>query len=48
MKYIQGQDRFQTCIFPISLDASIDENNEVRIIDLFVESGLYTFDWTVS
>ncbi|MEE8423380.1 MAG: IS1182 family transposase, partial [Thermodesulfobacteriota bacterium] len=38
MKYIQGQDRFQTCIFPVSLDASIDENNEVRIIDLFVES----------
>lgn len=38
MKFIQGQDRFQTCIFPVSLDASIDENNEVRIIDLFVES----------
>ncbi|MFT7032520.1 MAG: hypothetical protein ACJA2S_002838, partial [Cyclobacteriaceae bacterium] len=30
MKYIQGQYRFQACIFPISLDASIDENNEVR------------------
>ena len=38
MKFIQGQDRFQTCLFPVSLDASIDENNEVRIIDLFVES----------
>ena len=38
MKFIEGQDRFQSCIFPVSLDASIDENNEVRIIDLFVES----------
>jgi transposase len=48
MKYIQGQDRFQTCIFPISLDASIDENNEVRIIDLFVESlDLASMDFKV-
>ena len=38
MKFIEGQDRFQTSIFPVSLDASIDENNEVRVIDLFVES----------
>lgn len=38
MKFIQGQDRFQTCLFPVSLDASIDENNEVRVIDLFVNS----------
>ena len=38
MKFIQGQDRFQTCLFPISLDAAIDQNNEVRLIDLFVES----------
>ncbi len=37
MKFIQGQDRFQTCLFPVSLDASIDENNEVRVIDLFVD-----------
>jgi transposase len=38
MKFIQGQDRFQTSLFPVSLDASIDENNEVRVIDLFVDS----------
>ncbi len=38
MKFIQGQDRIQTCLFPVSLDASIDENNEVRLMDLFVES----------
>ena len=37
MKFIQGQDRFQTCLFPVSLDASIDKNNEVRVIDLFVD-----------
>lgn len=38
MKFIQGQDRSQTCLFPISLDASVDQDNEVRLIDLFVES----------
>jgi transposase len=38
MKFIEGQDRQQTCLFPISLDASIAEDNEVRLIDLFVES----------
>jgi len=38
MKFIEGQDRFQTCLFPVSLDKSINENNEVRLIDLFVDS----------
>ena len=38
MKFIEGKDRFQTSLFPVSLDGSIDENNEVRVIDLFVES----------
>jgi transposase len=38
MKFIQGQDRFQTSLFPVSLDASIDKNNQVRFIDLFVDS----------
>ena len=48
MKFIEGQDRFQTLIFPVSLDASIDENNEVRVIDLFVESlELNTFGFEV-
>jgi|WetSurMetagenome_2_1015567.scaffolds.fasta_scaffold71244_1 transposase len=38
MKFIQGQDRTQINLFPVSLDESIDSVNEVRIIDLFVES----------
>jgi len=37
MKYIQGSDRKQTTIFPISMDMAIDEDNEVRIIDFFVD-----------
>ena len=38
MKYIQGQNRGQTYLFPISLDEAIGAGNEVRIIDLFVDS----------
>ena len=38
MKFIQGQSRDQINLFPVSLDKSIDPDNEVRIIDLFVES----------
>jgi len=38
MKFIQGQNRNQIILFPVSLDQSIDTENEVRIIDLFVES----------
>ncbi|HED37426.1 MAG TPA: transposase, partial [Ignavibacteria bacterium] len=38
MKYIIGQDRNQTSIFPVSMEAYIDQDNEVRIIDLFVDS----------
>jgi len=38
MKYIQGHSRNQINLFPVSLDQSIDPDNEVRIIDLFVES----------
>ena len=38
MKFIKGQNRIQTTLFPISLEASIDADNEVRIIDLFVDS----------
>jgi transposase len=38
MKFIQGQDRTQIHIFPVSLDATIDPDNEVRTIDLFVDS----------
>lgn len=38
MKFIQGNDRTQTHLFPVSLDQSIDPDNEVRLIDLFVDS----------
>jgi len=38
MKYIQGNNRSQTCLFPVSLEDSIDADNEVRLIDLFVNS----------
>jgi len=38
MKFIQGQSRDQINLFPVSLDKSITPDNEVRIIDLFVES----------
>jgi hypothetical protein len=38
MKFIQGHDRQQTHLFPVSLEESIELDNEVRVIDLFVES----------
>lgn len=38
MKFIQGQNRNQIALFPVSLEQSIDPDNEVRLIDLFVES----------
>ena len=38
MKFIQGTNRNQAILFPVSLEQSIDEDNEVRIIDLFVDS----------
>ena len=37
MKFIQGQDRTQTHLFPVSLDQTIDRDNQVRLIDLFVD-----------
>lgn len=38
MKYIEGSSRNQTYLFPISLEASISSDNEVRFIDVFVDS----------
>ncbi|MCK9401113.1 MAG: hypothetical protein M0Q51_14120 [Bacteroidales bacterium] len=32
MKFIQGHDRTQTHLFPVSLDQSIDSDHEVRLI----------------
>ena len=37
MKFIQGQNRNQIHLFPVSLDQEIDPDNKVRMIDLFVE-----------
>lgn len=38
MKYMEGKNRTQLILFPVSLDESIGKDNEVRLIDLFVES----------
>ena len=38
MQFIQGKNRTQSILFPDSLDQIIEQDNEVRIIDLFVES----------
>jgi transposase len=38
MKFIKGHNRTQINLFPVSLDQSIDPDNEVRMIDLFVDS----------
>ena len=38
MKYIQGQNRSHTYLFPVTLDDAINEDNEVRLIDVFVNS----------
>jgi transposase len=38
MKYIQGYNRNQLALFPVSMDEAIEQDNEVRLIDLFIES----------
>jgi transposase len=38
MQYITGADRIQAVLFSQSLDEIIDVDNEVRIVDLFVDS----------
>ena len=38
MKFIQGNNRDQSILFPESLDQIIDQDKEVRIIDLFAQS----------
>jgi transposase len=46
MQYIKGTLRTQSVLFPQSLDEIIDADNEVRLIDLFVESlDLATFQF---
>jgi len=38
MKYIKGQNRAQITLFPVTLDDAVDLENEVRLIDVFVDS----------
>ncbi|NJK84125.1 MAG: IS1182 family transposase, partial [Saprospiraceae bacterium] len=38
MKYIQGNPRNQAPLIPLSLEELIGAENEVRVIDLFVDS----------
>ena len=38
MQFIEGKNRTQSILFPQSLDQIISSDNEVRIMDLFVES----------
>ncbi len=38
MQFIEGKNRTQSILFPQSLDQIINKDNEVRIIDLFVDS----------
>ena len=38
MKFIQGQNREQIYLFPVSLGEAVDPENEVRLIDVFVDS----------
>ncbi len=38
MKFIQGENRDQIYLFPVSLEESISQDNVVRAVDVFVES----------
>lgn len=38
MKFIQGNDRNQSVLFTDCLDQIVEFDNEVRLIDLFVEA----------
>ena len=37
MGYIQGADRNQIVLFPEALDDYVEEDNEVRVIDAFID-----------
>jgi transposase len=36
-RFVEGQDRRQSTLFPECLEDSIDEDNPVRVIDVFVD-----------
>jgi len=37
MRYIQGQNREQIFLFPVSIDQAVDAENEVRLINAFID-----------
>ncbi len=37
-RFIEGDDRTQSILFPASLDEYVGENNPVRVIDAFVDA----------
>ena len=37
-RFIEGDDRTQSTLFPASLDEYVDENNPVRVIEAFVDA----------
>ena len=48
MQFIKGENRTQSVLFPQSLDQIIEQDNEVRIIDLFVEGiSLANFKFSI-
>ena len=38
MKFITGTNRNQLPLFALSIDEAIEPNNQIRLIDLFVDS----------
>ena len=38
MKFIKEQNREQLSLFPVSIDHSIEQDNDLRLIDLLVDS----------
>jgi transposase len=34
---MQGKSRVQIALIPTSLESAVDQNNEVRLVDLFVD-----------
>jgi transposase len=36
-RYVEGEDRFQSTLFPESLEDYIAEDNPVRVVDVFVD-----------
>jgi transposase len=38
MRFIEGKNRKQSSLFPVSLEDAINQENEVRAVDVFVDS----------